>query len=405
MMTECAGPESPPRCSLFRPFHETLPVNSKMLPLSAFDVLLIEDDPILKDQLISVASAQGFTTRWAASLREGLAKAHEHLPGVIVCDVRLPDGDGRDFLTTVRADPILKTVQFVLMTGYHHDTPQRQGMNLGADDYLAKPFTAVDYLSCIQSRLKRAAFWQSALEQKAVNYLRGMASLTLPHEFFTPLAGIIGFSELLLDEINQGGNETFREPLEHIQASAERLQRTLQNYIFILQILEQDESEGHREACSAVSDLCTDLGRATRIAADRHARTDDLLLTCTIKDKTRAVPVFGSELIKIADELIDNAFKFSINGQPVEVRLAEINETLCLTVRDRGRGLSAAQIAEIGAFRQFNRTRFEQQGLGLGLTIAQHLIACSAGRFAIESTPQDGTQVTVQWPTFASKGK
>lgn len=371
---------------------------------AASDILLVEDDLFLRDELLSALQSKGFAVRWTASIQAGLSMAREQIPAMIVSDVRLPDGDGRDLLAAVRQDPDLKSVQFVLMTGYHREAPQRTGMNLGADDYLAKPFALADFITCVEARLERSRVWQQTMEQRAVDYLRDMTSLSLPHEFFTPLAAILGFSELLLDSPRCEGPEIW-ESLRHIRASAERLHRTLQNYIFILQIMDADVGNHPREALSDLKALCEDLEPTVAAAAERHSRTKDLVLHCELRDPEREVLVFGSELTKIADELVDNAFKFSGDGNPVEVTLNDDGSDLCLCVRDRGRGLSARQIQHIGAFRQFDRTRFEQQGLGLGLTIAQNLVERSEGRFSIESTDSEGTLVCVRWRILSREGR
>jgi signal transduction histidine kinase len=97
---------------------------------------------------------------------------------------------------------------------------------------------------------------------------------------------------------------------------------------------------------------------------------------------------------KIVDELADNAFKFSKAATPVRVASGVSNERFQLVISDRGRGMTAQQIADIGAHMQFERRFYEQQGVGLGLIIAKRLVELHGGDFLIESVP--GTQTTVQ---------
>ena len=78
-------------------------------------------------------------------------------------------------------------------------------------------------------------------------------------------------------------------------------------------------------------------------------------------------------MTKIVDELVHNAFKFSKAGAAVEVTLHVSDNLLVLKVVDHGRGLGTEQIQKIGAYMQFDRKTHEQQGLGLGLTIAKRL--------------------------------
>ncbi len=364
------------------------------------DVLLVEDDPILKAQLLAALNTRELSVESTGSIQDALLHIQTHAPKIIVCDVRLPDGDGRDLLEAVRRETELKFVQFVLMTGYHDDAPQRTGMDLGADDYLSKPFNMQDFLSCIDARMQRSSFWKKTMESEAAGQLKGLTSLTLPHEFFTPLAGILGLSELLRQDLRESVPPDVLESLDQIHQSAERLHRTLGNYLFILQILDRSSPRATRTSLCELAGLCPVLNATSQMVAQRHERQPDLTLTCDIEVDERKIPVLGSEIIKIADELLDNAFKFSAAGQPVEVQLMESESNLFLSVRDHGRGLTHKQVEEIGAFKQFDRTRFEQQGLGLGLTIAQHLVEGSQGQLSIECERQ-GTRVTVRWPILS----
>ncbi len=91
----------------------------------------------------------------------------------------------------------------------------------------------------------------------------------------------------------------------------------------------------------------------------------------------------------MVEELVDNACKFSRQGTPVEV---ELSAEGLLSITDQGRGMTAAEIEQIGAFRQFDRKKHEQQGLGLGLVLVQKLAALRPrGVFRDQSARQGNT--------------
>src|SRR6185436_9194277 len=100
-------------------------------------------------------------------------------------------------------------------------------------------------------------------------------------------------------------------------------------------------------------------------------------------------PVCMSEeyLAKIVDELVQNAFKFSQAGTRVSVRLEEVPAGVALTVTDHGRGFSTEHITKVGAYMQFDRKMQEQQGLGLGLSIAKRLTELHGGTLGIQTDP------------------
>jgi signal transduction histidine kinase len=107
-------------------------------------------------------------------------------------------------------------------------------------------------------------------------------------------------------------------------------------------------------------------------------------------------------LTKIVDELVHNAFKFSKAGTKVAVSLAPADSVLTLSVSDKGRGFDTEQVAKVGAYMQFERKMQEQQGLGLGLTIAKRLTELHGGSLAIQSEREVGTTVTVKLPLVSA---
>ena len=110
------------------------------------------------------------------------------------------------------------------------------------------------------------------------------------------------------------------------------------------------------------------------------------------------MPISEDYLAKIVEELAQNAFKFSEAGSPVRVALSDSPNGMALTVTDRGRGFSTKDITKVGAYMQFDRKLQEQQGLGLGLTIARRLTELHGGTLAIQSEQGSTTTVTVKLP-------
>ena len=107
-------------------------------------------------------------------------------------------------------------------------------------------------------------------------------------------------------------------------------------------------------------------------------------------------------LAKITDELVQNAFKFSDPGAPVRVAFTESFNSIVLSVSDAGRGFSTDQIARVGAYMQFERKMNEQQGLGLGLTIAKRLVELHGGALSIEGKKGEGATIIAKLPKSRS---
>lgn len=353
-------------------------------------ILLIDDDEEVLSAYRLALELHGRKVVTAASGEAGLALARIHLPDLIISDINMPGTDGRSVLQALRADPQLATKQIVLMTGNTSAVTPRGGMNLGADDFLVKPFSLEELLRCVEARLNRADLnWR--VEDRILNDLRSTLSSTLPHELFTPLAGILGLTEVLRTEFTRLPASEIQAILEDLQRSGERLHRTLRNYLQLLELQAKPlpaSAPGHIFAAEVEATLRTQW----QTALDRHGRSADGSAEFARVDLIAE----KQHLALIVEELVDNACRFSRPGTPIMLRFEASG---LLTVSDRGRGLSADQIERIGAFHQFERKHHEQQGLGLGLALVRKLAERHGATMTLESTISEGTTVRVAFQT------
>jgi two-component system, OmpR family, response regulator len=138
-------------------------------------LLLIEDDLQIRNNLTELLTLQGYKVEAASSGLDGLECAQSHRPDLILCDVMMPQIDGYQVLEAIRTDRSLSAIPFIFLTAKANSTDIRFGMNLGADDYLTKPFTSDDLISAIESRLKHRQYW--------------MPPITAPVSYLTSLRG------------------------------------------------------------------------------------------------------------------------------------------------------------------------------------------------------------------------
>jgi signal transduction histidine kinase len=276
------------------------------------------------------------------------------------------------------------------MTGNVEDATALSEIERGADDFLEKPLTIPRILSCVRSRLRRAEA-HAQVENRMLESLRTTIHATLPHEFFTPLAGMLGVIQLLRGEFPELDREEVESLLGEIEQAGWRLHRTLRNYLAIIEL--QAKGEDHEETPGELSvDECrTILEQRIEVVKERHGRDSDCVCYIDAPGLLISPEAFG----KIAEEVIDNAFHFSPRGFPVTV---ELTPRGILRVRDEGRGMTPEQLRQVNAFRQFERAHYEQQGLGLGLAIAHHLLQRAGGAITFSSRPGAGTTVEVRFP-------
>lgn len=118
-------------------------------------ILIIEDEPRVRQNLATMLRFEGHAVAEAEDGVDGVSKARETEPDLILCDVTMPNLDGHGVLKALRADAATRSIPFLFLTA--RGTPQelREGMTLGADDYLVKPVSREDLLAAIETRLAR----------------------------------------------------------------------------------------------------------------------------------------------------------------------------------------------------------------------------------------------------------
>ena len=118
-------------------------------------ILVIEDDQLIRNNVISILKNENFQTISADNGQDGLTKAMNEQPDLILCDINLPNMQGFDILENFKTSDLVNTTPFIFMTAFTDREHFRRGMELGADDYLYKPFTPEELLKSIHSRLKK----------------------------------------------------------------------------------------------------------------------------------------------------------------------------------------------------------------------------------------------------------
>jgi two-component system sensor histidine kinase/response regulator len=338
---------------------------------------------------------RGYEVVEAANGVAGVEAARTQLPDLILCDVNMDKMDGYATLSSLRNDDVTSAIPFILMTGLADNAGMRHGMELGADDYLPKPFTLDALYGAVEARLKKAQTVKAQAEG-ALEDLRANISMMLPHELRTPLNGILAFGEILAGDPASLTHEEIADMGQTIHQSGRALERLVETFLIYSQL---EMLAADRQKAVALRGKQTEHpgpmieSQAMSRAAEATRQAD---LRCELADVP--VPMSEDYCARMVGELVHNAFKFSSPGTPVTVSLTAAPETAIFAVKDQGRGLAADQIAKVGAFMQFDRKTHEQQGLGLGLTIARRLAELHGGVLTIQSEKGVGTTVTVKLP-------
>jgi DNA-binding response OmpR family regulator len=130
-------------------------------------ILVIEDETQILLNLKEILELADFSVITAPNGKIGLQLATTKNPDLIICDVMMPGLDGHEVLTALRKDPKSANIPFIFLTAKADRNDVRQGMTLGADDYISKPFEPFEILEAVQSRLNRYTKFNEAYEKES----------------------------------------------------------------------------------------------------------------------------------------------------------------------------------------------------------------------------------------------
>ncbi len=379
------------------------------MPMNQTSILIVDDEPLNFDVIEALLDEEGYVLHYASDGEQALQNLPIYSPDLIMLDVMMPGLDGIEVCRRIKQMPEWRMVPILMVTALTEKQDLALCLDEGANDFLSKPVNQVELRARVRSmlRIKRQHDMNQALTQRqsttidilksSLTELRSNVVMSLPHELNTSLNGISGIIELLLTQRAFLSYADVDELLELAQQSSKRLEKLIHRFLVYLQLkvdshYEIEESSGG--AKSLRFDSRSFLGGCAKDQSIMASRQDDL--ECRLREAE--ITVNGNDLKFIIDELLENAFKFSMAGTPVTLGSDTVGNSLLIKVSDRGRGMTEAQMEKIGAFMQFERGYYEQQGIGLGLEIVQELAAFHGWAFKLISVFGQGTEASIELP-------
>ena len=132
-------------------------------------ILLIEDDAVLRENTAELLELSNYNVFTASDGKKGVASAMENLPDIVVCDIMMPELDGYGVLENLSKNATTKYIPFIFLSAKTERKDVRKGMDLGADDYITKPFSEEELVSAIESRIAKATI----LKEERENLVQG----------------------------------------------------------------------------------------------------------------------------------------------------------------------------------------------------------------------------------------
>jgi DNA-binding response OmpR family regulator len=129
-------------------------------------ILLIEDDIVLRENTAELLELSDYKVMTASNGKMGVEMAKKHIPDLIVCDIMMPELDGYETLNSLSNNKTTKYIPFIFLSAKTEHKDVRKGMNMGADDYITKPFSEEELINAIESRLAKASILKDLRTRK-----------------------------------------------------------------------------------------------------------------------------------------------------------------------------------------------------------------------------------------------
>jgi len=358
-------------------------------------ILVIEDEAMLRDSLLDLLSLEDFEVRGAENGRIGLELAHQEHPDLIICDVMMPELDGYQVLTALQQDPATATIPFIFLTAKSEPTDLRQGMALGADDYLTKPFSYKELLRAIETRLIKRTVIDQQTEIKLENLRRNLAR-SLPHEVITPLSIILMSSEILLEKNEPLDQEFARQTLEGIYSAGQRLSGIVQKFLRFAELEMTATNPAQVEAMrrNSTSQIKLLIGSIAKQKAKTFGREKDLVLHL----QPSTARISSENLEELLEELLENAFRNSRPGTTVEICSVTDTTSFVLCIENKGWDLASETSLNYDSNVAEKTKKSEKQALGLGLMLAKQLVDIYGGELSIKAKSDESTIIRLSLP-------
>lgn len=363
-------------------------------------ILVIEDEPNLRKNILDFLEMEGFEVLEAADGQIGVDTARANLPDLIISDISMPNMDGYNALLELRKDTRSANIPVIFLSAMADRSFVRHGMELGADDYLTKPFSYPELLAAIQARLERRVVHEN-LASKELESVKKRLARVVSHEMRTPVASILMVQNLLSAQLDTLETHEIRDILDSLQTGSYRIYHLAEQLSLMTQLDTNTLSQKVVSEFGFATPIWTVLVAAMNLSRRFAYRNPNGGVQIDDRDKTSVVLCNTPSLTHAIAEIIANAMDFSPSGRDVTVAQWSRDEWVYISITDCGAGMTEEQIQHaLQDFEQIDREHNEQQGLGLGLHLARRIAEAHYGQMEIVSRPGSGTQVTFSLPLY-----
>ena len=345
-------------------------------------ILVIDDDHMLLKMISLILEQAGFAVTTADNGEEGLQKASDNPPAIILLDFMLPHMNGLEVCRRLKENPDTGLIPVIMLTSDDFIDTKVAGFELGVHDYITKPFNAQELVARVKSHVEASISLQRHGEREKLKALEAMLE-QVAHELRNPLVAIGGFARRIRDRLSD--DDQLSTYASNIYQEVQRLERTLQQIIELKNIiLGSLVSFDPVVFITGVLETFSDALQRSRIRLETRLQSDR---TSIRADKKNLALALGN--------IITNAIEaMEAHGGTLTVTFEQDTRQCLIAVEDTGRGIRHSELDLV--FRPFYTSK--TSGSGMGLYAVQHIVEMHNGTVRITSTPGTGTRIDIALP-------
>ncbi len=361
-------------------------------------IMIVDDEPIIIDILETYLANDGYhNVITVTDSKQALKMIEDSTPDLLILDLMMPDISGFDILATVRAHPVLFSLNIMILSAADDHVVRFRALELGINDFLTKPFNAQEFGLRVRNVLAARAYERQLnkekesledlvrkrsmeLAQKEAALEKKMAEMerftyTISHDMKTPLVTILGFIGQLQEDLRNGDSEQVEIDLDYIRSAGNCMSNLLQSLLHLAKS-GRIISEPQRVD---LSDVARDAVKMTSLKCNKAD------IEVTLKDALGISSGDPVRLLEVFQNLIENSIKFVAKDTKPWIEIGSLKEggRIFCYVRDNGVGISPEYHEKV--FGLFDKLDPSTDGVGVGLAIVRRIIEEHGGKVWVES--------------------
>jgi two-component system sensor histidine kinase/response regulator len=361
-------------------------------------IILVVDDIQKNIQVVGgILNAAGFEVMPATSGAQAFERLKTQLPDLILLDFMMPDVNGIEVCKQLKSNPATKKIPVIFLTASNEMEHLVQAFQVGAVDYVTKPFQADELLARVRTHLElkkaREALWHYSQRLHELNDEKNEFLGIVAHDLRSPLSNIITSVNMVATDRKMERAQV-DEFLGIIQTSAQHMLHLVENLMDVNAI-----EQGRMKIDIAPCEL-GELLRGVTSNYQTKARAKSQQLAISEGEGPLVAMADPHSTIQIFDNLVSNAIKYSPSGKRIDVRLLRRNGVIRCEVEDQGPGLTKDDLNKMfGKFARLSaKPTAGEPSTGLGLSIVKRMVEAGGGKVWCESQPGQGAKFIVELP-------